>query len=202
MSEDEIEMKDSMGSVSVPTNVLYQAQTQRALDNFRISSLHLPTALICALARIKQAAAGVNHELDKLDEARAIGIEKAAVAIAAGEHAGEFAIDVFQTGSGTSTNMNLNEVIATLASADGVEVHPNDHVNMGQSSNDVFPSAIYLAAACEVHEQLLPAMQDLETVLLQRCEQLNHTIKTGRTHLMDADQSRPGDFRLGFAAAQ
>jgi fumarate hydratase class II len=186
MSDDKIKVQDSMGSVSVPADALYQAQTQRALDNFQISTLRLPQALIRALARIKQACAGVNLELGKLDAPRAGAIAEAAAAIAAGEYAREFVIDVFQTGSGTSTNMNLNEVIATLASSDGLAVHPNDHVNMGQSSNDVFPSAIHLAAACEVHEQLLPAVQILEKALLARSEQQADTIKTGRTHLMDA----------------
>ncbi len=186
MSDDKIEMQDSMGSVSVPADALYQAQTQRALDNFQISTLRLPQTLIRALARIKLGSAEVNLELGQLDGPRAEAIAAAAAAIVAGEHAREFAIDVFQTGSGTSTNMNLNEVIATLANRDELDVHPNDHVNMGQSSNDVFPSAIHLAAACEVHEQLLPAVQALEQALLQRSEELADTIKTGRTHLMDA----------------
>jgi fumarate hydratase, class II len=186
MSDDKIEVQDSMGSVSVPADALYQAQTQRALDNFQISTLRLPQALIRALARIKQACAEVNLEQGQLDSQRAGAIAAAAAAIAAGEHAREFAIDVFQTGSGTSSNMNLNEVIATLASSDELAVHPNDHVNMGQSSNDVFPSSIHLAAACEVHEQLLPAVQALEQALLRRSELLADTIKTGRTHLMDA----------------
>ncbi len=186
MSEDKIEVHDSMGSVSVPAQALYQAQTQRALNNFQISSLRLPSALIRALARIKQCCAEVNLELGKLDGPRAAAIVAAASEIVAGEHAGEFAIDVFQTGSGTSTNMNLNEVIATLATTEKLAVHPNDHVNMGQSSNDVFPSAIHLAAAGEVHEQLLPAIQVLEAALQRRSQQLEHLIKTGRTHLMDA----------------
>ena len=186
MSDDGIEMKDSMGSVTVPANALYQAQTQRALENFRISSLRLQASLIQALARIKQAAAGVNADQGRLDPARAEAIEAAAAAVAAGEHADQFGIDVFQTGSGTSTNMNLNEVIASLASDDDHEVHPNDHVNMGQSSNDVFPSAIHVAAAVEVHEQLLPAVRQLEAALQRRGDSLENTLKTGRTHLMDA----------------
>jgi fumarate hydratase class II len=186
MSDEKIEMHDSMGSVAVPVEALYQAQTQRALDNFKISPLRLPASLICALARIKQGCAEVNHDLGKLDAQRAEAIAAAAGLIIAGQHADQFAIDVFQTGSGTSSNMNVNEVIATLASSDLVAVHPNDHVNMGQSSNDVFPSSIHVAAACEVHEQLLPALQALENVLRKRCEEHEHSIKTGRTHLMDA----------------
>jgi len=186
MSDDKIEMHDSMGSVAVPADALYQAQTQRALDNFKISSLRLPASLICALARIKQGCAEVNHDLGKLDTQRAEAISAAAGLIIAGQHEDQFAIDVFQTGSGTSSNMNLNEVIATLASSDAVTVHANDHVNMGQSSNDVFPSSIHIAAACEVHEQLLPSLQILESALHRRCEQHEHSIKTGRTHLMDA----------------
>jgi fumarate hydratase class II len=186
MSDDKIEMQDSMGKVSVPADALYQAQTQRALDNFNISSLRLPASLICALARIKQGCAEANHDLGKLDKERAAAISDAAGLIISGQHADQFAIDVFQTGSGTSSNMNLNEVIATLASSDAVAVHANDHVNMGQSSNDVFPSSIHIAAACEVHEQLLPALQELENALHKRGEQHEHSIKTGRTHLMDA----------------
>jgi len=186
MDEDKTEMQDSLGTVSVPADALYQAQTQRALDNFKISSLRLPAALIQALARIKLAAAGVNLELGKLDAERSHAIRDAAESIVDGEHSNQFGIDVFQTGSGTSTNMNLNEVIATLASRDDLEVHPNDHVNMGQSSNDVFPSAIHVAAACSVHEQLLPALQQLEAVLQHRSDEHAETVKTGRTHLMDA----------------
>jgi fumarate hydratase class II len=186
MSDDKIEMHDSMGTVAVPADALYQAQTQRALDNFNISSLRLPASMIYALARIKQGCAEVNHDLGKLDAQRAAAISAAAGLIIAGQHADQFAIDVFQTGSGTSSNMNVNEVIATLASSDAVAVHANDHVNMGQSSNDVFPSAIHIASACEVHEQLLPALQALESALRQRSEEHEHCLKTGRTHLMDA----------------
>ena len=186
MSDDSVEMQDSMGKVRVPADALYQAQTQRALDNFRISPLVLPNSFIRALARIKQAAAETNLALGKLDEARAAAIAEAAEAIVEGKHAEQFPIDVFQTGSGTSTNMNLNEVIATLASRDGVDVHPNDHVNMGQSSNDVFPSAIHVAAAIATHEDLLPALRKLQQSLGHRGSELAQTVKTGRTHLMDA----------------
>ena len=186
MSDDSVEMQDSMGKVRVPADALYQAQTQRALDNFRISPLVLPNSFIRALARIKQAAAETNLALGRLDEARAAAIAEAAEAIVEGKHAEQFPIDVFQTGSGTSTNMNLNEVIATLASRDGVDVHPNDHVNMGQSSNDVFPSAIHVAAAIATHEDLLPALRKLQQSLGHRGSELAQTVKTGRTHLMDA----------------
>ena len=179
-------MKDSMGSVSVPADALYQAQTQRALNNFKISSLRLPAELIRALARIKLGCAVSNQALGKLDAERAQAIAEAAESIVQGKHANQFGIDVFQTGSGTSTNMNLNEVIATLASRDQLMVHPNDHVNMGQSSNDVFPSAIHVAASISVHEQLLPALQALQDALQARSEQQMQTVKTGRTHLMDA----------------
>jgi len=186
MTDDSIEMHDSMGSVSVPADALYQAQTQRALNNFQISSLRLPAALIRALALIKQGCAEANSDLGKLDAERAAAIASAADLLLEGQHADQFALDVFQTGSGTSSNMNMNEVIATLASSDALAVHPNDHVNMGQSSNDVFPSSIHVAAACELHEQLLPALQTLEDALRRRSEEHESSIKTGRTHLMDA----------------
>jgi fumarate hydratase class II len=186
MSDDSIEMHDSMGSVRVPADALYQAQTQRALNNFQISSLRLPATLIRALALIKQGCAEANLDLGKLDAERTAAIASAADLLVAGQHADQFEIDIFQTGSGTSSNMNLNEVIATLASSDSLAVHPNDHVNMGQSSNDVFPSSIHVAAACELHEQLLPAVQTLEDALRRRSEEHENSIKTGRTHLMDA----------------
>lgn len=175
-----------MGTVEIPAGALYQAQTQRALDNFKISSLRLPAILVRAIALIKQASAEINVELGKLDAERGEAIAAAAATIAAGEHADQFPIDIFQTGSGTSSNMNLNEVIATLASRENLQVDPNDHVNMGQSSNDVVPSAIHVAASLGIHEQLLPAIQRLEAAVARRIEQHRDTIKTGRTHLMDA----------------
>jgi fumarate hydratase class II len=186
MSKQKITVSDSMGSVEIPADALYQAQTQRALDNFKISSLCLPDAVIHALAAIKKACAETNFELEKLDGPRQQAIQQAAESIISGKHADQFAVDVFQTGSGTSSNMNVNEVIATLASKDELDVHPNDHVNMGQSSNDVFPSAIHVAAALRIHEHLLPALQSLEAALDRRMQQHRQTIKTGRTHLMDA----------------
>jgi len=186
MSKKKITVSDSMGSVEIPADALYQAQTQRALDNFKISALRLPDAVIHALASIKKACAETNFELKKLDQPRQQAIQKAADSIISGQYSDQFTVDVFQTGSGTSSNMNVNEVIATLASNDGLSVHPNDHVNMGQSSNDVFPSAIHIAAARSIHEQLLPAVQTLEAALIERMQQHQQTIKTGRTHLMDA----------------
>lgn len=186
MDDKKISVSDSMGRVEIPADALYQAQTQRALDNFKISPLRLPPIMIKALALVKQAAAAANIELGKLDAARGEAIAKAAAAIVAGEHADQFPIDVFQTGSGTSSNMNLNEVIATIAAGKTMAVDPNDHVNMGQSSNDVFPSAIHIAACLGIHETLLPAMGILEASLLQRSDQHQDTIKTGHTHLMDA----------------
>ncbi|TNF87459.1 MAG: aspartate ammonia-lyase, partial [Gammaproteobacteria bacterium] len=186
MGDKKITLSDSMGEVEIPADALYQAQTQRALDNFQISSLRLPQSMIRAIALLKQACATINTELGKLDNKRGAAIAEAAAAVAAGEHAAQFPLDVFQTGSGTSSNMNLNEVIATLASRDGKVVDPNDHVNMGQSSNDVFPSAIHIAACLQLHEVLLPAIQTLEAAMQGRIEQHRDTIKTGRTHLMDA----------------
>ena len=186
MGKKKIKVSDSMGSVEIPADALYQAQTQRALDNFKISSLHLPDSVIHALAAIKKACAETNFELGKLDQPRQQAIQQAAESIISGQYADQFTVDVFQTGSGTSSNMNVNEVIATLASNDELNVHPNDHVNMGQSSNDVFPSAIHIAAARRLHEQLLPAVQTLETALTERMQEHDQTIKTGRTHLMDA----------------
>ena len=186
MAKKKITVRDSMGEVEIPAGALYQAQTQRALDNFKISDLRLPQALIKALALIKKACAQANLELELLDQSRASAISEAADSIIAGEHADQFAIDVFQTGSGTSSNMNVNEVLASMASREDLEVSPNDHVNMGQSSNDVFPSAIHVASCLRIHEELLPAMQALENTLGDRASALADTVKTGRTHLMDA----------------
>jgi fumarate hydratase class II len=186
MTSKKINATDSMGTVEIPADALYRAQTQRAIDNFRISALRLPPGMIRALALIKQAGARANAELGKLDTERARAIDAAAAKIIAGEHADQFPIDIFQTGSGTSSNMNMNEVIATLAADSDLEIDPNDHVNMGQSSNDVFPSAIHVAACLVVHEHLLGSIQTLETALESRIAELGDTIKTGRTHLMDA----------------
>jgi fumarate hydratase class II len=200
MAKKKIMVTDSMGTVEIPADALYQAQTQRALDNFKISSLRLPQAMIRALALVKKACVETNLDLEKIDQARGRAIAQAADLIIAGKHEDQFCIDVFQTGSGTSSNMNLNEVIASLASTRVLQVHPNDHVNMGQSSNDVFPSAIHIAAAEMIHEQLLPASQMLETALEKRIEQHRETIKTGRTHLMDAMPISLGQEISGWAS--
>jgi fumarate hydratase class II len=179
--------QDSMGEVEVPEGALYGAQTQRAVDNFPISGITQPRAIIRALGLIKQACAVSNHHLGLLNEPRTRAITLAAVEIASGKHDDQFPVDIFQTGSGTSSNMNANEVIATLASAEsGMQVHPNDHVNMGQSSNDVFPAAIHVAASLLVNESLMPALETLQASLESRIKELDQTVKTGRTHLMDA----------------
>ena len=177
---------DSMGEVKVPADALYQAQTQRAVNNFPVSGIRLPEEMIVALGLIKNSAAKVNAELGLLDKPRSQAIQKSAEKVIAGELADHFPIDIFQTGSGTSCNMNVNEVIATLASSQQLPVHPNDHVNMGQSSNDVFPSAIHIAACIAIHEKLLPALQHLEQVIDDKATASTDMVKTGRTHLMDA----------------
>ncbi|MGA4494942.1 class II fumarate hydratase [Vreelandella venusta] len=193
--------RDSMGELDVPANALYGAQTQRAINNFPVSHTPMPTAFIHAVARIKLAAARSNCQLGLLDKPRAEAIEKAAQAVMSGKHDGHFPIDVFQTGSGTSTNMNVNEVLATLASREGVEVTPNDHVNMGQSSNDVIPTAIHLSAAIAVNETLRPALVTLQATIDRRASELTHVVKTGRTHLMDAMPLRM-DQELGAWSSQ
>ncbi len=175
-----------MGELKVPQDALWGAQTQRAIDNFPISGRSLPRAFIRALALIKQAAAQANSELGLLDASLAKAIGDAAAEVAGGAHDRHFPIDVFQTGSGTSSNMNVNEVIARLASRAALAVHPNDHVNMGQSSNDVIPSAIHVSAALLLRENLLPALEHLARTIGARESESGEVIKTGRTHLMDA----------------
>jgi fumarate hydratase, class II len=178
---------DTMGEVQVPVSALYGAQTQRAMDNFSFSSLRLPSRFIYAVAHIKKAAAQTNLALGLLDGTIAIAIIDASQAIIAGKHENQFPIDVFQTGSGTSTNMNVNEVIAHIASElCSKPVHANDHVNMSQSSNDTIPSAIHISAALAFEQQLIPALENLHTSMLGKAEQLQDIVKTGRTHLMDA----------------
>ena len=186
MSDEYRIEKDSMGELKVPADALYRAQTQRAVENFPISGLRLPRQMIRALGLIKLACAHANRSLGLLDEPIADAIDAAARKVIEGEVDEQFPIDIFQTGSGTSSNMNANEVISTLASRDGLEVHPNDHVNMSQSSNDVFPSAIQVAASLAIHEQLLPALNHLEQSLRDKGEALADVVTTGRTHLMDA----------------
>ncbi|EKO3415659.1 class II fumarate hydratase [Vibrio fluvialis] len=179
--------KDSMGEVLVPKDALYQAQTQRAVDNFAISRYSMPQPFVQALAYIKQAAAVTNAQLGLLEGDIASAIDEAAQSIIDGQHLDQFPIDVFQTGSGTSSNMNANEVIATLASQHlHSTVSPNDHVNMGQSSNDVVPTAIHVSCTLEVEQRLLPALEHLSTQLAAKKQSLVNVVKTGRTHLMDA----------------
>jgi len=179
--------KDSMGEIQVPADALYGAQTQRAVDNFPISGIMMPRAFLRALGLVKAACAAANQELGELEAATARTIAHAALEVADGKYDDQFPIDVFQTGSGTSSNMNANEVIASLASADlGKSVHPNDHVNKGQSSNDVIPTTIHVAATLEIETRLLPAMEHLHSVILAKADFLKAQVKTGRTHLMDA----------------
>jgi len=178
---------DSMGSLNVPADALWGAQTQRAVENFPISGLTMPREFIAALGLVKQAAARANRSLKLLDAPVAAAIDAAAAEVAAGKHDAQFPIDVFQTGSGTSTNMNANEVIAALASDRlGRAVHANDQVNMGQSSNDAIPTAIHVSAALAVRGALAPALERLRDVLAARERELAGIVKTGRTHLMDA----------------
>ncbi len=176
---------------------LWGAETSKAVENFPISGERMPISVVHWLARIKGAAALVNAELGLLEKRRAQRIAKAAAEIAAGKHDGQFPIDVFQTGSGTSTNMNVNEVIAALA---GNAVHPNDHVNMGQSSNDTFPSAVHLAALEAASKQLLPSLRRLERSLARKAKSFQGVVKSGRTHLMDAVPVTLGQELSGYAA--
>lgn len=198
---------DSLGEVRLPQYALYGAQTQRALDNFPISGLRFPRVFIQALGLIKGAAAKVNQELDLLPSDKGWAIQQAADEVADGRWDDQFPLDVFQTGSGTSTNMNANEVIANRASqllggaAGDRVVHPNDHVNLCQSSNDVIPSAIHVSAAIQVDRLLLPGLRHLQEVLAQRASEWDHLVKTGRTHLMDALPIRLGQ-EIGAWASQ
>ncbi|HWR53996.1 MAG TPA: class II fumarate hydratase [Bryobacteraceae bacterium] len=190
--------RDTMGEIRVPEDALYGAQTQRAIENFPISRLRFTRPFLRALGLIKSAAAEVNAPV--LGNLRAAAIAGAADEVAEGKHDAQFAIDIFQTGSGTSTNMNANEVIATLASKRlGAPVHPNDHVNLGQSSNDVIPTAIHIAAAELVHNDLEPAMAALRTALLHKSAAFDDVIKIGRTHLQDAVPIRLGQEFSGYA---
>ncbi|RLY92244.1 class II fumarate hydratase [Kocuria tytonicola] len=195
---------DTMGEVRVPKNALYRAQTQRAVENFPISGTTLEREHIRALAQVKKAAATANEELGVLDAQRAQAIRDAADAVAAGEWDDNFPIDVFQTGSGTSSNMNTNEVLATLASraleSAGVEVHPNDHVNASQSSNDVFPTSVHVAVTNALINDLKPAMEVLATSLEKKAAEFKDVVKSGRTHLMDATPVTLGQEFGGYAA--
>ncbi|MGZ4592756.1 MAG: class II fumarate hydratase [Actinomycetes bacterium] len=202
MTDDDFRIEhDSMGDVKVPKNAKWRAQTQRAVENFPISGATLERAHIEALARIKAAAATVNAELGVVDREIADAIRSAAEEVARGDWDAQFPVDVFQTGSGTSSNMNANEVIATLATERlGRDVHPNDHVNASQSSNDVFPSSIHVAATSAVVHDLVPALRHLERALERKTDELAAVVKSGRTHLMDATPVTLGQEFGGYAA--
>ncbi|MDQ2758563.1 MAG: class II fumarate hydratase [Actinomycetota bacterium] len=192
---------DTMGEVRVPRDALYQAQTQRAVENFPISGTPIEPALIAALGRVKGAAARVNAELGVVPQPIAEAVVAAAARVTAGELDGEFPIDTFQTGSGTSSNMNTNEVVATLASRSlGGPVHPNDHVNASQSSNDVFPTAVHLAVTSALVGDLVPGLGHLAASLERKAAELDGVVKAGRTHLMDATPVTLGQEFGGYAA--
>src|SRR5712691_3755332 len=183
-----------MGEMHVPADALYGAQTQRAVENFPISGLRFPRSFIRALGLIKSTAARINGRIGQLPADVAASIEKAADEVAEGKYDGQFVVDIFQTGSGTSTNMNANEVIGHLAQA-----HPNDQVNRGQSSNDVIPTAIHVAAAIVATEQLLPAMEGLKASLDAKANEFKDIVKIGRTHLQDAVPMLLGQEFSGYA---
>jgi fumarate hydratase, class II len=202
MSEQQFRIeKDSMGEVKVPVGALYAAQTQRAVENFPVSGLQFSRAFIKALGLVKGTAAQVNQGLGLLDASIADAIVAAASEVEAGEHDAQFPVDIFQTGSGTSTNMNSNEVIATLATQKlGSKVHPNDHVNCSQSSNDVIPTTIHVSALQETAGSLIPAMDYLAGVIEKKAAEVDHVVTTGRTHLMDAMPIRLSQELGGWAA--
>ncbi len=202
--------RDTMGEMKVPADALYGASTARAIDNFPVAHQPVPAAVIHAFGYLKAACARANHELGKLDEKLAKSIISAAEEVAAGKHDPHFPVDIYQTGSGTSTNTNANEVIANLANhrlgfgfgAKGKEgaVHPNDHVNMGQSSNDTFPTAMHIAASVAISRELIPALKRLHQDLDAKAKQWDKIVKIGRTHLMDATPIRVGQVFSGYAA--
>ena len=192
---------DSMGEVLVPASALWGAQTQRAVENFPISGSTLEPEHIKAIAQVKAAAAKVNAELGVIDNEMAKAIQAAAREVIDGRHDDQFPIDVFQTGSGTSSNMNMNEVLASLAGIAGVVTHPNDHVNASQSSNDTFPTSIHVAATSSTIQQLIPALDQLARALDAKAEEFKDVVKSGRTHLMDATPVMLGQEFGGYAAA-
>ncbi|MCO6427112.1 class II fumarate hydratase [Nitrosomonas communis] len=201
------EERDAMGTIQVPAHVLWGAQTQRSLQNFKISSEKMPVALIHALALVKRAAARINCELGILDETLANAIIAAADEVMAGQHATEFPLVVWQTGSGTQTNMNMNEVLANRASellgggrGNKRKVHPNDDVNKAQSSNDVFPTAMHVAAVQAIYDQLMPAIQVLRQTLFNKSEEFTDIVKIGRTHLQDATPLTLGQEFSGYVS--
>ncbi|MGZ8744818.1 MAG: class II fumarate hydratase [Nocardioides sp.] len=200
MTEEFRTEHDSMGEVRVPADALWRAQTQRAVENFPISGTPIEPRLVRALALVKQAAARANRDLQVLDADIATAVEAAAADVAAGEHTDQFPVDVFQTGSGTSSNMNMNEVLASLAARAGTEVHPNDHVNASQSSNDTFPTGIHVAATLAVVEDLQPSLAVLHDSLATKAEEFRDVVKSGRTHLMDATPVMLGQELGGYAA--
>ncbi len=177
---------DSMGELKVPADSHWGSQTQRAIENFQISQIKMPSGLIRSLALLKWALSSANAKLGNLSKEKADAIGRVALEIADGEFADQFPVDVFQTGSGTSTNMNMNEVIAHLSSSDKLDIHPNDDVNLGQSSNDIIPSTINVASTLLINTDLLPALEHLHTIMDEKAAALNDVVKTGRTHLMDA----------------
>jgi fumarate hydratase class II len=197
--------RDTMGELPVPSDAYYGVQTARAIENFPISSLRMPRAMIRAMGLLKRAAAEVNHSLGLLDKKPAEAIRRAASEVVEGQLDAEFPVDIFQTGSGTSTNMNTNEVISNratelLGGARGSKlVHPNDHVNLGQSSNDVIPTAIHIAASETIQRQLIPALKDLHKSLIGRAREFDKIVKIGRTHLQDATPVRLGQEFGGYA---
>jgi len=205
VSEFRIE-KDSLGEMKVPADALWGAQTQRAVENFPISDLRFPRRFIAALGMVKKAAAETNMELGLLDPEIGKAIVAAADEVIAGDLDRHFVLDIFQTGSGTSTNMNANEVIANRANQllggdiGSKKVHPNDHINIGQSSNDVIPTAMQVAACVALQDDLLPGLAVLRTSLAEKAEEYDHIVKSGRTHLMDATPIRLGQVFGGFAA--
>jgi fumarate hydratase, class II len=202
--------RDTMGEMQVPSHALYGASTARAIENFPVAHEPVPAAMIYAFGYLKAACARANQELGKLDEQKAKAIIAACEEVAAGKHNAHFPVDIYQTGSGTSTNTNANEVIANVANqklghgvgAKGKEgaVHPNDHVNMGQSSNDTFPTAMHIAAGLAISRDLIPALQRLHTDLAAKAKQWDKIVKIGRTHLMDATPIRVGQVFAGYAA--
>ena len=190
--------KDSMGEMNVPAEALYGASTARAVANFPIANRPVPPQVIHAFGHLKAACATVNQQLGKLDPKLAGAIVTAAEEVAAGKHDREFPVDVYQTGSGTSSNMNANEVIAHLAGKAGVKLHQNDHVNMGQSSNDTFPTAMHLATALALRDKLVPALKRFHEALDRRAKEWDHIVKVGRTHTMDATPIRMGQVFAGY----
>ncbi|MBA4155893.1 MAG: class II fumarate hydratase [Gemmatimonadetes bacterium] len=198
--------RDSLGEMRVPADALYGAQTQRAVENFPISDLRFGRRFIAALGIIKRAAAEANMELDQLNERIGTAVVQAAGEVVDGRFDDQFVLDIFQTGSGTSSNMNANEVIATRAAqilggeSGSKGVHPNDHVNMGQSSNDVIPTAMHVAARVAIHEDLIPSLERLRDALRAKAAEFDDVVKSGRTHLMDATPVRLGQEFGGFAA--